>query len=224
MQTIAVVDYGMGNIHSVTKALERVAENAAIKVTDRPADVLEADRVLFPGVGAIRDCMIALREKALDKALEQAIDQGKPVLAICVGLQALMRHSEENNGVDCMGVLPGQVYGFQKRFDETGEHDDQGQKLKVPHMGWSQVEQKQAHPMWEGIPQGSRFYFVHSYFAQLDESAQNNQDLIAATTDYGVTFVAAACRGNLFATQFHPEKSQRWGLQLLENFTRWNGN
>ncbi|MDH5693867.1 MAG: imidazole glycerol phosphate synthase subunit HisH [Gammaproteobacteria bacterium] len=212
-QRLAIVDYGMGNIHSVHKALERVSENTDVIITDDPQQILSADRVMFPGVGAIRDCIAGLKSRGLDEALLEFVKTGKPLLAICIGLQALMRHSDENGGVECLGVFPGDVHGFSQRFADAGLYHE----LKVPHMGWSCVEQMQAHPLWEGIPQNARFYFVHSFFAELDEDSA-----LAGETVYGIPFVASVTKGNVFATQFHPEKSQRWGLQLLSNFSKWN--
>ena len=210
MQTIAVIDYGMGNLHSASKALERVSDNARIHVTNQPEQVLKADRVVFPGVGAIRDCMDELARLGLDQAIREAAES-KPLLAICVGMQALMEASEENNGTRCLGILPGQV----KRFDASWQ-DAQGERIKVPHMGWNQVHQTIEHPMWNGIEQDDRFYFVHSYFVETEPA------LVAGRADYGKTFAAGVARDNLFAVQFHPEKSQRAGLRLLENFVRWD--
>lgn len=212
MSTLAVIDYGMGNLHSVAKALEAVAPDIRIQVTGDPTQIANADRVVFPGVGAIRDCMAALHESGLEPELRKSIDE-KPVLAICVGMQALMNHSEENGGVDGLGVFDGRV-----RFFGTDLHAEDGERLKVPHMGWNRVRHQTAHPLWQGIPDQSRFYFVHSYFVDAANSAE-----VAATVDYGVRFAAALARGNLFATQFHPEKSQRHGLALLSNFVTWNG-
>lgn len=211
-QTVAVIDYGMGNLHSVKSALEHVAPEQNVVVTSDPAVVTAADRVIFPGVGAIRDCMAEIKRLGFDKLLREQITTGKPVLGICVGMQALMDHSEENNGVDCIHLLPGQVKFF-------GEHhkDAQGAALKVPHMGWNQVHHND-HPLWAEIPQDARFYFVHSFYIQANEPG-----LVAATCDYGVEFHAALTRGNLFAVQFHPEKSHTAGLQLLKNFLQWDG-
>ncbi len=214
MQRIAIIDYGLGNIHSVAKALERVGEGAKVVVSNRPAEIAQADRVVFPGVGAIRDCIAGLKALGLDEAVLATIASGKPLLAVCVGLQALMRHSEENGGVECLGVFPGAVKSFGERFAQAMLSHE----LKVPHMGWSCVEQVRPHPLWEGIAQNGRFYFVHSFFAELDD-----EGVLAGETVYGIPFAAAVARDNVFATQFHPEKSQRWGLQLLANFTRWNG-
>lgn len=213
MQTIAIVDYGMGNLHSVAKAFERVAGDARILVTHRPQDIAEADRVVFPGVGAMRDCMEGLVRLQLDVALREAM-LVKPVLCICVGMQALMDSSEENNGVACLGVVPGEVRFFRNALGEVAGRVG----LKIPHMGWNQVRQTFEHPMWTGIEQNSRFYFVHSYFVQPRDAA-----LTAGECEYGVKFSAALAVGKIFAVQFHPEKSQRAGLQLLGNFVRWSG-
>lgn len=211
-QTVAVIDYGMGNLHSVASALSHVAPEAEVIVTSDPAQVAAADRVIFPGVGAIRDCMAEINRLHFDGLLRAQIATGKPVLGICVGMQALMQHSEENNGVDCIGILPGQVKFF-------GEHhiDSQGTPLKVPHMGWNQVNHND-HPLWANIPQDSRFYFVHSFYVQAED-----RSLVAGSCDYGVRFDAALTRDNLFAVQFHPEKSHTAGLQLLKNFMEWDG-
>lgn len=210
---VAVIDYGMGNLHSVAKALEHVAPDADVSVTCNPDDIRAADRVVFPGVGAIRDCMAEIRRLGVDMLVREAVQQ-KPVLAICVGMQALMTHSEENGGVDCIDLLPGTVKHFG--CDLRG---DGGERLKVPHMGWNEVVQATAHPLWAGIPQGSRFYFVHSYYV-----AAQQRERVVASCNYGVTFDAALADKNLFAVQFHPEKSHMAGLQLLRNFMNWNGS
>jgi glutamine amidotransferase len=211
-QTVAVIDYGMGNLHSVASALNHVAPEQNIVVTSDPTVVAAADRVVFPGVGAIRDCMAEIKRLKFDKLLREQIATGKPVLGICVGMQALMDHSEENGGVDCIGILPGKVRFFGQNYQDTlGNH------LKVPHMGWNQVHHND-HPLWANIAQDSRFYFVHSYYVLAEDTS-----LIAATCDYGLPFHAALTRGNLFAVQFHPEKSHTAGLQLLKNFLHWDG-
>ena len=211
-QTVAVIDYGMGNLHSVASALSHVAPEQNVIVTSDPALVAAADRVIFPGVGAIRDCMAEIKRLGFDTLLREQIATGKPVLGICVGMQALMDYSEENGGVDCIGILPGKVRFFgEKHTDGTDAH------LKVPHMGWNQVHHND-HPLWSGIEQSSRFYFVHSFYVFAEDAG-----LIAATCDYGVQFHAALTRGNLFAVQFHPEKSHTAGLQLLKNFLQWDG-
>lgn len=210
-QKIAVIDYGMGNLRSVSKAVEHVAGDAEVRVTDDPHYIGAADRVVFPGQGAARDCMAAIGEHHLGQAVLHAA-ASKPFLGICMGLQVLMRHSEENDGTDLLGLFPGEV----RRFDGLAVGDN-GLPLKIPHMGWSPVHQVMAHPLWENIPDNARFYFVHSYRVMPEDVS-----LIAATTDYGVRFTAAIARDNLFATQFHPEKSADVGLQLLKNFVNWS--
>lgn len=209
-QKIAVIDYGMGNLRSVSKAVEHVAGTAEVRVTDDPGYIAAADRVVFPGQGAARDCMAAIGEHHLNQAILRAA-ASKPFLGICMGLQVLMRHSEENGGTSLLGLFAGEV----KRFDGLAQGDN-GLPLKIPHMGWSSVHQVMAHPLWDGIADESRFYFVHSY-----RVVPEDVSLIAATTDYGVRFTAAIARDNLFATQFHPEKSAEVGLQLLKNFVDW---
>ena len=213
MNRVAVIDYGMGNLHSVAKALEHVAKNARVQVTAEAGAILAADRVVLPGVGAIRDCMAEIRRLGLDEVVRQVAASGRPLLGVCVGMQAMMRFSEENDGTECLGILPGEV----KYFGEDLRDSATGDKLKIPHMGWNQVHQEQAHPLWQGIGQDARFYFVHSYFVQPD-----SDDLISATSEYGRRFCVAVARDNVFAVQFHPEKSQHDGLQLYQNFLNWN--
>jgi len=210
-QRVAVVDYGMGNLHSVSKALAHVARDAEIVVSDDAELIAQADKVVFPGVGAMRDCMAELKRRGLaDAVMEAAIS--RPMLAICIGMQALMNSSEENGGTACLGILPGAVRHFGAYLE-----DDDGNTLKVPHMGWNQVLQAD-HPLWAGIEQNSRFYFVHSYFVQPELRGQ-----VAGSCEYGVEFAAALARDSLFAVQFHPEKSHTAGLQLLANFVAWDG-
>jgi glutamine amidotransferase len=209
---VAVIDYGMGNLHSVASALRQVGSDD-VQITSDAKVILEADRVIFPGVGAIRDCMAEIRRLQFDRVVREVVDSGKPLLAICVGMQALMQRSEENGGVDCIGMLPGQV-----KFFGDPLHDAGGAKLKVPHMGWNQVHQVVDHPLWRDIEQDSRFYFVHSYYVHCETAAA-----VAATAEYGVQIHAALASGNLFAVQFHPEKSSAAGLQLLKNFLHWDG-
>jgi glutamine amidotransferase len=210
--TVAVIDYGMGNLHSVASALEHVAKNVDVIVTADAEKIIAADRVVFPGVGAIRDCMAEILRLGVDQVVAE-VAATKPMLAICVGMQALMTRSEENHGVDCLGVFPGEV-----KFFGNSLVDNMGQKLKVPHMGWNQLRQTIKHPLWDGIGQDSRFYFVHSYYVHADDPS-----LVAATTDYGVKIHAALHRDNIFAAQFHPEKSSDMGLKLLSNFLAWDG-
>jgi glutamine amidotransferase len=210
---VAVIDYGMGNLHSVASALEHVGADEVL-VTHDAALIREADRVVFPGVGAIRDCMAEIRRLKCDELLLDVLqEQHKPVLAICVGMQALMSHSQENDGVDCMDIVPGEV-----RFFGSPLKDASGERLKVPHMGWNEVQQVGAHPLWAGIPDMTRFYFVHSYYVDAVD-----RGLLAGRVQYGVAADAALARDNLFAVQFHPEKSHTAGLQLLRNCLDWNG-
>lgn len=215
---IAVIDYGMGNLHSVASALQHIAPDAQVEVTSDINRVRDADRVLFPGVGAIRDCMAEIRRLNFDKAIADTIASGKPLLAICVGLQALMDSSEENGGVPCLGHFAGEVKGFATSADFQAAQANTDERLKVPHMGWNQVRHTLNHPLWHGIPDNSRFYFVHSYCVQ-----SRDADVVAGTCHYGIDFSAALARGNVFAAQFHPEKSAEHGLQLLKNFVGWNG-
>ncbi len=210
---IAVIDYGMGNLHSVASALEHVAPAAKVSITADRAVIEDADRVIFPGVGAIRDCMAEIRRSGFDTLVPAVIATGKPVLGICVGMQALMEHSEENGGVDCLAQLPGEVKFFGNQL-----RDEQGEPLKVPHMGWNQVNQVRDHPLWHGIADGSRFYFVHSFYVQAQQPEQ-----VVGRCHYGLDFDVALSRDNLFAVQFHPEKSHTAGLQLLRNFVGWDG-
>ncbi len=211
---VAVIDYGMGNLHSVASALEH-AGAPRVEVSHDPQVIAAADRVVFPGVGAIRDCMAEIRRLGCDRLLQSVLDSKRqPVLAICVGMQALMEHSEENDGVATLGFIPGRV-----NFFGTGLTSADGERLKVPHMGWNQVRQTRQHPMWRGIADGSRFYFVHSYWVQLQDPA-----IMAGSFEYGVQGCAALACDNLFAVQFHPEKSHEPGLQLLTNFLEWDGS
>ena len=212
-QTVAVIDYGMGNLHSVASALQHVDAGVEVIVTADAEAIRAADRVIFPGVGAIRDCMAEILRLSIDQVVKEVV-ASKPLLAICVGMQALMERSAENGGVDCLGLLPGEV----KFFSDAFANNVAAAGLKVPHMGWSQVEQLSAHPLWQGIEQNSRFYFVHSFYVEAKD-----ESLVAASTDYGVPINAALHQDNLFAVQFHPEKSSDNGLQLLKNFLAWDG-
>lgn len=214
MSSVAVIDYGMGNLRSVAKALEHVAGSARVEVTASSERIMQADRIVFPGQGAARDCMAELQRLGLDKVVKEAV-RSKPFLGVCMGLQVLLDFSEENDGTPGLGIFPGQVRRFPAGMRDV--HTDDA--LKIPHMGWNQVHQVITHPLWEGIAQGSRFYFVHSYYVDPADSAQ-----IAATAQYGVEFVCAMAHKNVFAVQFHPEKSHHAGLALLDNFMRWDGN
>jgi imidazole glycerol-phosphate synthase subunit HisH len=210
MTDIAVIDYGMGNLRSVSKAIEHVAPGLRVSVTDDPEVVMRAARVVFPGQGAMPDCMREMEARGLRDAVV-ASARSKPFLGICIGLQMLFDSSEEGN-VAGLGLLPGRV----RRFPAESMFDAAGEKLKVPHMGWNEVHQAMPHPLWEGITSGTRFYFVHSYFPE-----PADPQLIAGYTLYPFSFSCAAARGNIFAVQFHPEKSHDAGLRLLSNFVAW---
>ncbi len=211
MSSVAVIDYGMGNLHSIAKALQHAAPDVDVQILSNPELILKADRVVFPGVGAMRDCMVALDQSGLTDVIKTSA-KTKPFLGICLGMQALLSDSEENGTTQALNILPGHVVHFPEALK-----DAKGSSLKIPHMGWNQVHYS-AHPLWENIPQDSRFYFVHSYYA-----VPNDKALVAATTDYPDTFACALSQDNVFAVQFHPEKSQTVGLQLLNNFLHWNG-
>ncbi len=210
MSTVAVVDYGMGNLRSVAKALEHVAPADRVVVSADPAVIAAADRVVVPGQGAMPDCMAELSRRGVREAVVAAA-ASKPFLGICVGLQMLFGFAEEG-GVEGLGILPGRV----PRFPAEAMTGPDGSRLKVPHMGWNQVDQAEGHPLWQGIRSGERFYFVHSYYVEPASPV-----LIAASTSYGIPFTSAVARDNIFAVQFHPEKSAQAGLALLANFMGW---
>ena len=212
MVDIAVVDYGMGNLRSVAQALTHVSHGRDVLVTSNPADIAAARHVVFPGQGAMPDCVRELDARNLRAAVLDAASN-KPFLGICIGLQLLFDHSDEGN-IAGLGVFRGNV----KRF-ASGMKDAEGNKLKVPHMGWNQVHQVRNHKLWNGIAQDDRFYYVHSYYVAPEDAA-----LPVGTSDYPVSFTSAVARDNIFAVQFHPEKSQHAGLQLLKNFIHWDGN
>ena len=197
-----MVDYGMGNLRSVSKALEHVAPGAEVQLTADPEKILAAERIVVPGQGAMPDCMRQLEASGARAAVVEAT-RAKPFLGICIGLQMLFERGEEGDAAG-LGLLPGRV----PRFAVSG--------LKIPHIGWNEVMQERSHPLWSGIPDRSRFYFVHSYYPAPRDAA-----LTAATSVYGTPFTCAIARDNIFAVQFHPEKSQSAGLQLLSNFVRW---
>ncbi len=209
MTDIAVVDYGMGNLRSVHNALRKAAPGATIVVTDQPAEIARAARVVFPGQGAMPDCMREMEARGLRDVLLEAA-RNKPFLGICIGLQMLFEHSAEGD-VAGLGILPGKVVRFAPDL-----HDAAGNKLKVPHMGWNQVTHGE-HALWAGIAQDARYYFVHSYYVQPRDDA-----LVQGTSCYPQPFVCAVARDNLFAVQFHPEKSANAGLALLRNFVEWD--
>jgi glutamine amidotransferase len=202
MNTIAVIDYGMGNLHSVSKALIKVSPTDRILVTSETNEIEKANKIVLPGVGAIKECMEALRKDNLHEVVIRNIVE-KPTLAICVGMQMLLESSEENGGIKGLNLIDGKVKKILN--SET---------VKVPHMGWNQVSQKTNHYMWTNIPDKSFFYFVHSY------ACHSSLDAIGLTS-HGSEFISAVCRKNIFAVQFHPEKSQKVGLQLYKNFINW---
>ncbi|MDR1423895.1 MAG: imidazole glycerol phosphate synthase subunit HisH [Azoarcus sp.] len=210
MTTVGIIDYGMGNLRSVAKAIEHVAPGVKVDVTADPARVAGADRVVFPGQGAMPDCMRELDLRGLRSAVLEAA-ASKPFLGICIGLQMLFEHSDEGN-VPGLGVFAGNVV----RFCDEDMRGADGARLKVPHMGWNEVRQCNAHPLWAGIPDGERFYFVHSYHVRPADGT-----IAVAETEYGVRFTSAVARANIFAVQFHPEKSAQMGLRLLSNFIGW---
>lgn len=222
MNRIAVIDLGTGNLRSVARALETVAPAGSdVRITESARDVADADRVVLPGQSAIASVMDRLRRnEELLNAVQEAM-RSKPFLGICIGLQALYARSTEDGGVECLGLLRGEVLHFR---EATGDPDAPftdpatGARLKIPHMGWNNVHQTREHALWHGIDQDAWFYFVHSYCAFPD-----TKDEVYGTTEHGLTFAAAAGRGNVFAVQFHPEKSQQNGLELLTNFIGWDG-
>lgn len=210
--TVAVVDYGMGNLRSVSQAVMHVAAGSGVEVvvTNRPEDVFAAERVVLPGQGAMRDCMRELKESGLQDAVLHAAAH-KPLMGVCVGMQMLLTHSEEQD-TPGLGLIPGQV----RRFRLEGQLQPDGSRYKVPQMGWNRVRQARPHPVWAGVPDDSWFYFVHSYHAASSDEAHS-----AGVTDYGLSFTCALARDNIFATQFHPEKSADHGLALYRNFLSW---
>lgn len=216
-QKIIIIDYGMGNIHSVETAVQAVKPNhLEITCSNCIEEINSADKLIFPGVGAIRDTINPLREQGLTSVLAEQLFR-KPSLAICVGMQALTAFSEENQGTDCLDIISAKV----RRFNPQKMQADQvvtRDKLKIPHIGWNQVKQNLDHPLWHQIPDRSYFYFVHSYHLELTDKS-----LLAGTCNYGMDFPAAIYKGSLFATQFHPEKSDKNGLQLIKNFLQWDG-
>lgn len=212
MQRIAVIDYGMGNLHSVSKAVEHVAPDDDVIVTDDESIIRAADRIVCPGQGAAADCMAAIVEHGLAPLLKEIVST-RPFLGICMGYQVLFDHSEENGGVDCLGIVSGGVRRFASPLKGST-----GERLKVPHMGWSQVTQALEHPLWQGVEEGSRFYFAHSYFCVPDNVA-----VVSGYCDYGQEIAVSVAQDSIFACQFHPEKSADNGLKLLRNFVQWDG-
>lgn len=209
MATIGVIDYGMGNLHSIAKALEYVAPSHRVEVSYDPELLGKMDRLVFPGVGGIGHCMAELQRLELDQFIREVVGS-RPLMGVCLGMQALLSRSDENDGVDALDVFPGRVLRFERDADNP--------RLKVPHMGWNQLQREREHRLWTDVPADAWFYFVHSYYAAPDDPQQ-----VLATTDYGRHFASVLLRDNVFAVQFHPEKSQGAGLALLANFVNWDG-
>jgi imidazole glycerol-phosphate synthase subunit HisH len=213
VRTVAVVDYGMGNLRSVSQAVAhaaRAANDVKVIVTADADEVFAAERIVLPGQGAMRDCMRELADSGLRDAVLDAL-RTKPVMGVCVGMQMLLEHSEEQD-TPGLGAIAGRV----KRFRLEGRRQGDGSRFKVPQMGWNRVQQARPHPLWRGVPDGAWFYFVHSYYAEPADSHHG-----AGITDYGARFTSAVARDNIFATQFHPEKSAADGLMLYRNFLHW---
>jgi glutamine amidotransferase len=212
--SIAIVDYGMGNLRSVYQALRKAAPEADVAIVGQPEAIRAADRIVLPGQGAMRDCMAHLGASGLQQAVLEAA-RDKPMLGVCVGEQMLFDWSQEGDskGTNGLGLVPGKVV----RFELEGQLQDDGSRFKVPQMGWNRVRQTQQHPLWDGVPDESFFYFVHSYYGVPDNPAHTSGE-----TMYGAPFTSAIARDNLFATQFHPEKSADAGLRLYRNFVHWN--
>ena len=214
MKSIGIIDYGMGNLHSLGKSLERVADSYRVEISFDPEQLLKYDKLVLPGVGGVRECMNELSRLELNDMVLEA-SQKVPMLGICLGMQVMLEHSDENEGVSGLGLFPGDVV----RFPDPAPVAPGSERLKVPHMGWNQVSQTHAHAIWEGVPDHSWFYFVHSYYAK-PLKAQH----IIGVSDYVDSFACSMARDNLVAVQFHPEKSQGAGLRVLANFAQWDGS
>ncbi len=212
-EAIGVIDYGMGNLHSLGKALQRVSSASRVVISYDPEELLACDRLVLPGVGGVKACMQELRRLELNELVVEAA-RSKPMLGICLGMQVMLEWSEENGGVPALGLFPGRVERFP---DPDPVSETQAERLKVPHMGWNRVRQMRAHPLWDGIPDESWVYFVHSYYA-----APTLPEHVLGTTEYGREFACSVARDNIAAVQFHPEKSQNVGMMLLANFTQWS--
>ena len=212
MSTVGIIDYGMGNLHSIAKALQYVADDEQIEISYDPDALAKMDRLVLPGVGAIGHCMEELQRLELDQMVREVLGN-KPLLGVCLGIEVLMGSSEESGGVQALGAFPGKAV----RFPDPDAQPD-GVRRKIPHMGWNQVRHERDHPIWRDIAPASWFYFVHSYYVVPDDDHH-----VAGTTEYGLRFASVVLRENVFAVQFHPEKSQSAGLQLLANFLEWDG-
>lgn len=219
-ETIGVIDYGMGNLHSLGKALERVAGSTRVLISYDPEELLDCDRLVLPGVGGVRACMRELKRLELNEMVVAATKK-MPLLGICLGMQVLLDWSDENDGEPALGLIPGKVVRFPDpatAAESPANPAAAAERLKVPHMGWNQVKQAKNHPLWSGVPDNSWFYFVHSYHA-----APRQRQHVLGTTEYTHSFASALAHENIAAFQFHPEKSQGPGMQLLANFVNWNG-
>ena len=213
MAEIAIIDYGMGNLHSVAKAIDYVADkNSKVKVTNSLEEIKNSSHIVFPGQGAVSECMTNI-SKTFSVEEFNTIVKNKPFLGICMGLQVLMTLSMENKGVNCLNLFEGKVLSLESALRKKN------QKLKIPHMGWNKVKKINNHTLWDKISDESYFYFVHSYFVE-----PKNKDIVLATTSYGLEFVSAVYKNNIVAVQFHPEKSSKIGLKFLENFIKWDGS
>lgn len=213
MATVGIIDYGMGNLHSIAKALTYVAGDEQIEISYDPNVLVKADRLVLPGVGAIGHCMAELQRLDLDCLLREQIGK-KPIMGVCLGIEVLMAYSAESGGVAGLGAFAGEAL----RFAAPDAQPD-GVRRKIPHMGWNRVRQERSHPLWKNIAPNSWFYFVHSYYV-----VPQDERVVAGTTEYGLRFASVVLRDNVFAVQFHPEKSQSAGLQLLANFLEWDGS
>ncbi len=212
MRAIGVIDYGMGNLHSLGKALERVCSTTRVEISYDPDVLMKCDRIVLPGVGGVKACMNELRRLELNEMVLEAA-RTKPLMGVCLGMQVMLDHSEENGGVDALGIIPGRV----RRFPDPPK-DTALERLKVPHMGWNRVRHNMPrHPMWANVPDNSWFYFVHSYYVDLQRPSDRMGE-----TEYVMPFTAALAHENVVAFQFHPEKSQAMGIQLLTNFVDWS--
>lgn len=213
MATVGIIDYGMGNLHSIAKALQYVASDERIEISYDPDFLARADRLVLPGVGAIGHCMAELHRLELDAMVREILGT-KPLMGVCLGIEVLMAYSAESDGITGLGAFPGEAV----RFPDPDAQPD-GVRRKIPHMGWNQVRQERNHPLWKDIAPNSWFYFVHSYYVAPEDDRH-----VAGTTEYGLRFASVILRDNVFAVQFHPEKSQSAGLQMLANFLEWDGS
>lgn len=213
MSSIGVIDYGMGNLHSLAKALARVAAEDRVEVTYDPDKLARADRLVLPGVGGARYCMEELARLELDDFVREVAGT-KPMLGVCLGMQIMLEHSDENGGADMLGLFEGDVI----QFPDPAEPSDEAPRVKVPHMGWNRIQRTREHPLFDGVPEDAWFYFVHSFHA----APEHDEDILGIT-EHGIDFASILMKENTLAVQFHPEKSQGAGMKLLANFIHWDG-